>query len=1138
MPTLSVGLKRKLVDSHRPRMYHSVSQRSEDVVSFEVEPAAIESAPAHRVRRGKNAPTGSSRQLILRPRLSRELARALSRRLTVAVADAGYGKSVALAEWARSTTYLWYALDADDAGLTSLLLGIADVFAPPFPELSAQLRQAARTPLGPDGDESDRAAQAAALLCEGLEQELRDELVLVFDDLHELGRAGPSVRLVEEICRQAPVRLHVVLSSRLDPPFPIQRLRGRGDVLDVDAKTLAFCDEEVAELLEVLLGPDAVPLATEVFELTAGWPAAVRLTAEAIRGVGAGERAAAVRALRRPGGQLLAYVAEEVLGRVTPEVRQLLRQIAVFDRFDEGLAKAIGVDAPSESLAALRRAGLLLEAPADDRARLGMHALVRTFVIEHWPLDTNELRELHGAAAVWFERQAAYDEALDSLVAIDDRAGIARVLSEHGQKLLAAGKVDSIIRTVECVPQEMRTRQIEQLLGEAREIRGDWDEALRCFERAEDGDAGLEPALAWRIGMIHHHRGNLDDALEAYARGELNRGDPRDAALLLAWQSTAYWLRGEEAACREAAAESLVRAREADDPTALAAAHNALAMHAALSGDRLANDAHYLRALEYAERAGDVLQAVRVRANRGSRYLEEGEYDQALGELEIATQLAELTGFAFFRALALTNRGEVELRLGRLEEARTDLESAKDLYLRSGSRMVSYPLALLGDVARERGDTAKARGLYEEAIAQSEYAGDVQGLVPPVAALAQLLADEDPPRARALARRAIGLGEGMAQVSAHVAAGWVALAAGDRDSATGSAEAAAAVARRRRDRAGLAHALVLEALAADDRRRQVARLDDALSLWRGIGEPLGEARAEVLLGMCMGGDAGAALTQAAEGRLRDAGANGYRLVLASILPSLLPHPSKPVTISTLGRFGVLRDGRPVAHDEWQSKKARDLLKILVVRRGRRTPRDILMEALWPADDPNRLSNRLSVALSTLRSVLDPEHSHPADYFVATYGDAVELRLAQINVDAEQFLEAGGEGLGLRRNDDDYAARVRLESAEAMYLGDFLEEDLYEDWAIPFREELRAMYLAVATALAELAEAANDFDAAVRYRLRVLERDPYDEGAHLGVARALIEAGRHGEARRSYRRYVARMTELGIEASPFPAPRVG
>ena len=60
-------------------------------------------------------------------------------------------------------------------------------------------------------------------------------------------------------------------------------------------------------------------------------------------------------------------------------------------------------------------------------------------------------------------------------------------------------------------------------------------------------------------------------------------------------------------------------------------------------------------------------------------------------------------------------------------------------------------------------------------------------------------------------------------------------------------------------------------------------------------------------------------------------------------------------------------------------------------------------------------------------------------------------------------------------------------------------------------------------------------AAVNYRLRVLERDPYDEDAHLGLVSTLSAAGRHGEARRFYRAYVARMEELGVEPAPFPSP---
>jgi DNA-binding SARP family transcriptional activator len=50
---------------------------------------------------------------------------------------------------------------------------------------------------------------------------------------------------------------------------------------------------------------------------------------------------------------------------------------------------------------------------------------------------------------------------------------------------------------------------------------------------------------------------------------------------------------------------------------------------------------------------------------------------------------------------------------------------------------------------------------------------------------------------------------------------------------------------------------------------------------------------------------------------------------------------------------------------------------------------------------------------------------------------------------------------------------------------------------------------------------------------VLERDPYDEPAHLGLVATHEAAGRHGEARRCFRAYCARMDEIGIESASFP-----
>ena len=242
-----------------------------------------------------------------------------------------------------------------------------------------------------------------------------------------------------------------------------------------------------------------------------------------------------------------------------------------------------------------------------------------------------------------------------------------------------------------------------------------------------------------------------------------------------------------------------------------------------------------------------------------------------------------------------------------------------------------------------------------------------------------------------------------------------------------------------------------------------------------------------------------------------------------------------VAVHCLGAFRVFRDGDLVPLSAWQSKKARTLLKILVSRRGRATTREFLMDALWPDEDPAAVARRLSVALATVRVVLDPDKRHPPEHFVIGDKDAVRLDLRHLPVDVEQFLEAATTGLGSLTRGDAGSAEPELTAAADLYAGDFLLEDLYEDWSVPLRDEARTTYVAVLQALAGLAERAQAVDAAVRAHVRILEVDPWNEGAHLGLVRVMERAGRHGEARRYFQSYSSRMEEIGVPVEPFPLP---
>jgi DNA-binding SARP family transcriptional activator len=391
-----------------------------------------------------------------------------------------------------------------------------------------------------------------------------------------------------------------------------------------------------------------------------------------------------------------------------------------------------------------------------------------------------------------------------------------------------------------------------------------------------------------------------------------------------------------------------------------------------------------------------------------------------------------------------------------------------------------------------------------------------------LAELARVIAGEEPETASALVEEILSYPPGFHHMTVVLAAAWVGLVNGDAS----RVEVAEAVARDRGEPAGLAEARELRAMATTVASERDARLDEALAMWRELGNPLGAARCELALAV-FSGDVAASLKATAT--LRELGVRVDGPHAAGLLACLPPLAAAPVEIQTLGGFQVLRDGRPVPLSEWKSKKARDLLKILATRRGRAVPRDALMEALWPDEDPSKLSNRLSVALSLLRGVLDPDDRFAPDHFVDADAGSVALVTRHVALDVERFLEDAAAGLAGESD--------RLEYAEARYAGDFLEADAYEDWAVALREEARAVYVRVARVLADRALETGQPEAGGRQLRRILERDAYDERAHLALVSSLEAAGQHGEARRAYRAYSARMDEIDVEPAPYPsAPR--
>jgi predicted ATPase len=157
-------------------------------------------------------------------------------------------------------------------------------------------------------------------------------------------------------------------------------------------------------------------------------------------------------------------------------------------------------------------------------------------------------------------------------------------------------------------------------------------------------------------------------------------------------------------------------------------------------------------------------------------------------------------------------------------------------------------------------------------------------------------------------------------------------------------------------------------------------------------------------------------------------------------------------IELLGGFSAVADGHPVPDRAWRLKKARELVKLLALAPQHRLHREQAMDTFWREKSPDAAANNLHQALHVARRALGP--------------DAIELRdellhlSADVVVDVDEFERAA---IDARRAGTPAAYRAAL----ALYGGELLPENRYEDWVEGRRDELAELSAALAAELGEL-----------------------------------------------------------------------
>ncbi|MCA9919175.1 MAG: hypothetical protein KC445_14545, partial [Anaerolineales bacterium] len=241
--------------------------------------------------------------------------------------------------------------------------------------------------------------------------------------------------------------LHLILTTRADPPLPLARLRVRGELTELRAADLRFSAAEAATFLRQFLGINLSTEAVRALEQrTEGWIAGLQLAALSLRG--RGDLSGFIQAFTGSHAYVLDYLADEVLRQQPDDVLRFLQETAVLDHLNADLCTAVtGHTHSATLLRQLYQANLFLEALDDRRDWFRFHALFRDVLLEQ--LHTTQPRQiptLHRRASQWHAQAGQIGPALHHALATDDLTLAADLVEQHAWHILDSGEV-TIVRS-------------------------------------------------------------------------------------------------------------------------------------------------------------------------------------------------------------------------------------------------------------------------------------------------------------------------------------------------------------------------------------------------------------------------------------------------------------------------------------------------------------------------------------------------------------------------------------------------------------------------------------------------------------------------------------------------------------------
>ena len=402
---------------------------------------------------------------VVRTRLTEKLLAVLNQPGTLVLLSgpAGFGKSTLLGEFVAQLQrpVAWVSLDEGDNDPVRFWSYLIAAFQSVRPEIGEFALELLKSPLPLPDD-----AVPSILINDFTGPE--SDLVLVLDDYHAI-QNGLVHKALSFLLDHLPNKLHIILSTRVDPPWPLARFRARNQLIEIRTKDLRFTNEEAAAFLNQVMGLNLSAEDVAALEArTEGWIAGLQLAALSMQG--RKDIAGFIKAFTGSQVYIAEYLVEEVLQHQSEDVQMFLLQTSILGRLNASLCEAVTRLQDGQAvLTALHRANIFVIPLDDEGLWFRFHHLLADLLQARLrqTLPADAITTLHSRASQWYQRNGFVIEAVNHALAAQDFEAAADLIQQNASNVMIRGELTTLLQWIEALPEDVCRRHPQIIISKA-----------------------------------------------------------------------------------------------------------------------------------------------------------------------------------------------------------------------------------------------------------------------------------------------------------------------------------------------------------------------------------------------------------------------------------------------------------------------------------------------------------------------------------------------------------------------------------------------------------------------------------------------------------------------------------------------